>query len=48
MGVQIKCDNKAGVASVPGLPRFDLPFAFTTIHGIEDRRKLKWASALVH
>ena len=30
------------VASVPGLPpRFDLPFAFTTIHRIEDRRKLK-------
>ena len=22
------------IASVPGLPRFDLPFAFTIIHGI--------------
>ena len=26
------------VASVPGLPNFDLPFAFTIIHGIEDWR----------
>ena len=26
------------VASVPGLPRFDLLFAFTIIHGIKDRR----------
>ena len=28
------------IASVPGLPRFDLPFAFTTIHGIKDWRKV--------
>ena len=26
------------IASVPGLPSFDLPFAFTTAHGTEDRR----------
>ena len=28
------------VASVPGLPRFDLPFAFTIIHGIGRSTKI--------
>ena len=26
--------GEAWLASVPGLPRFDLPFVFTIIHGI--------------
>ena len=37
------------VASVPDLPRFDLPFAFTTIHGIGNGRGLgtRWSLQLV-
>ena len=30
------------LASVPGLPHFDLLFAFTIIHGIGRSMKLKW------
>ena len=36
------------LASVPGLPRFDLPFAFTIIHGIVRSTKIKTGKAWEH
>ena len=33
---------------VPGLPRFDLPFAFTIIHGIGSLTKIKTGKAWEH
>ena len=40
------CNVQSSLASVPGLPRFDLPFAFTMIHEI--RRSAKSSSATVY
>ena len=36
------------VALVPGLPRFDLPFAFTIIHGIGISTNIKTGKAWEH
>ena len=36
------------LALVPDLPRFDLPFAFTIIHGIGRLTKIKMGKAWEH
>ena len=36
------------IASIPGLPRFDLPFVFTIIHGIRRSPKIKTGRAWEH
>ena len=40
--------NQKMVALVPGLPRFDLPLAFTTIHKIGRSTKIKMGKAWEH